>query len=365
MIKPDPGFTPGLSAFLDSALPVLRPHLLRSAHMPQPKPLTAGQSLESGISPVLQARNPSIPEAMAAPQLFRAFVSAQWVAEALKSPRASQALKLLDASWYLPKLGRNARQEFEERHIPGATFFDIDHCSDHTSPYDHMLPSAADFADYAGSLGVGATTHVVVYDGSDQGLYSAPRVWWMFRAFGHRSVSLLDGGLRYWLSQKLPISSGKSHPEPAEFRAQLDPSFIKTHKDLLENLEARRFQVVDARAAGRFRGTEPEPRDGNTLGKPAEQGVGTGWCAPLHGLALCWPFKAHRAGGEGLVAGRLILSLLLPSYSGGHSSTSWFRNSEHRLPKYLENPGRPCRSMTVQTALQYRACVRPPHDSRR
>ncbi|MEJ1288704.1 mercaptopyruvate sulfurtransferase [Cricetulus griseus] len=198
---------------------------------------------------------------MAAPKLFRALVSAQWVAEALKSPRASQPLKLLDASWYLPKLGRNARQEFEERHIPGATFFDIDHCSDHRSPYDHMLPSAEHFADYAGSLGVGAATHVVVYDGSDQGLYSAPRVWWMFRAFGHRSVSLLDGGFRHWLSQNLPISSGKSHPKPAEFHAQLDPSFIKTHEDILENLEARRFQVVDARAAGRFRGTEPEPRD--------------------------------------------------------------------------------------------------------
>ncbi|KAL1767417.1 3-mercaptopyruvate sulfurtransferase [Sigmodon hispidus] len=169
---------------------------------------------------------------------------------------------LHNASWYLPKLGRDARREFEERHIPGATFFDIDRCSDHTSPYDHMLPSAEHFADYAGSLGVGATTHVVVYDGSDQGLYSAPRVWWMFRAFGHRSVSLLDGGLRHWLSQKLPISSGKTHPERSEFCAQLDPSFIKTHEDILDNLEARRFQVVDARAAGRFRGTEPEPRDG-------------------------------------------------------------------------------------------------------
>ncbi|GAB1299550.1 3-mercaptopyruvate sulfurtransferase [Apodemus speciosus] len=199
---------------------------------------------------------------MAAQQLFRALVSAQWVAEALKSPRSSQPLKLLDASWYLPKLGRDARREFEERHIPGAAFFDIDRCSDHTSPYDHMLPSATHFADYAGSLGVSAATHVVIYDGSDQGLYSAPRVWWMFRAFGHNSVSLLDGGFRHWLSQNLPISSGKSHSEPAEFCAQLDPSFIKTHEDIVENLDARHFQVVDARAAGRFQGTQPEPRDG-------------------------------------------------------------------------------------------------------
>lgn len=232
---------------------------------------------------------------MAPQQLFRALVSAQWVAEALRAPRAGQPLQLLDASWYLPKLGRDARHEFEERHIPGAAFFDIDQCSDRTSPYDHMLPSAAHFAEYAGRLGVGAATHVVVYDASDQGLYAAPRVWWMFRAFGHRAVSLLDGGLRHWLRLGLPLSSGKTRPEPAEFRATLDPAFIKTYEDIKENLESRRFQVVDARAAGRFRGTEPEPRDGN---KPARRG---GWSAGARaqvrpGLCLFLAFKGHRMG---------------------------------------------------------------------
>ena len=97
----------------------------------------------------------------------------------------------------------------------------------------------------------------------DPRVYAAPRVWWMFRVFGHRTVSLLDGGLRNWLRQGFPLSSGKSRPEPAEFHAVLDPAYIKTYEDIKENLESRRFQVVDARAAGRFRGTEPEPRDGN------------------------------------------------------------------------------------------------------
>ncbi|XP_040493412.1 3-mercaptopyruvate sulfurtransferase isoform X1 [Ursus maritimus] len=220
-------------------------------------PFFRGRSIDGACSPSVATA-----ASMAPQQLFRALVSAQWVAEALRAQRAGQPLQLLDASWYLPKLGRDARREFEERHIPGAAFFDIDQCSDRKSPYDHMLPSAAHFAEYAGRLGVGATTHVVVYDASDQGLYSAPRVWWMFRAFGHRAVSLLDGGLRHWLRLGLPLSSGKSRPEPAEFRAALDPAFIKTYEDIKENLESRRFQVVDARAAGRFRGTEPEPRDG-------------------------------------------------------------------------------------------------------
>ncbi|XP_030711939.2 3-mercaptopyruvate sulfurtransferase isoform X1 [Lagenorhynchus albirostris] len=206
--------------------------------------------------------SPGVAAAMASQQLFRALVSAQWVAEALRAPRAGQPLQLLDASWYLPKLGRDAHREFEERHIPGSAFFDIDQCSDRTSPYDHMLPRAAHFAEYAGRLGVSASTHVVVYDASDQGLYSAPRVWWMFRAFGHRTVSLLDGGLRNWLRQGLPLSAGKSRPEPSEFHAVLDPAYVKTYEDIKENLESRRFQVVDARAAGRFQGTEPEPREG-------------------------------------------------------------------------------------------------------
>ena len=268
-------------------------------------------------------------------QLFRALVSAQWVADALRTPRAGQPLQLLDASWYLPKLGRDARREFEERHIPGAAFFDIDQCSDRTSPYDHMLPSAAHFAEYAGHLGVGATTHVVIYDASDQGLYSAPRVWWMFRAFGHRTVSLLDGGFRHWLRLGLPLSSGKSRPAPAEFRASLDPAFVKTYEDMKENLESRRFQVVDARAAGRFRGTEPEPRDGNKHAQRGGRSLGArgqGHAEPCLGLA----FEGRRMG-RGREMRFPVVSLSEPPglYSLKVDTNTCF------APKLIGNPGCP------------------------
>lgn len=268
-------------------------------------------------------------------QLFRALVSAQWVAEALRTPRAGQPLQLLDASWYLPKLGRDARREFEERHIPGAAFFDIDQCSDRTSPYDHMMPSAAHFAEYAGHLGVGAATHVVIYDASDQGLYSAPRVWWMFRAFGHHTVSLLDGGLRHWLRLGLPLSSGKSRPAPAEFRASLDPAFVKTYEDVKENLESRRFQVVDARAAGRFRGTEPEPRDGNKHARRGGRSPGArgqGRAEPCLGLA----FEGRRMG-RGREMWFLVVSLSEPPwlYSLKVDTNTCF------APRLIGNPGRP------------------------
>uniref|UniRef100_A0A8D0H3Z8 Sulfurtransferase n=1 Tax=Sphenodon punctatus TaxID=8508 RepID=A0A8D0H3Z8_SPHPU len=194
--------------------------------------------------------------------LYRALVSAKWVAEAIKSPPSGLAVRLLDASWYLPKMKRDPRREFEGCHIPGAAFFDIDQCSDRTSPYDHMLPSATDFVEYVGKLGVGSDSHVVVYDASDQGLFSAPRVWWMFRVFGHDAVSLLDGGLKNWQREGYAVSSGKSRATPEEFHGSLDKSMVKTHDDIMENVESRCFQVVDARSAGRFMGTEEEPREG-------------------------------------------------------------------------------------------------------
>lgn len=207
----------------------------------------------------------AVPGIMSQQLLYRALVSAKWVSEVIKSSQTGMAVRLLDASWYLPKMKRNPQREFEECHIPGAVFFDIDQCSDRTSPYDHMLPRAASFAEYVGRLGVGSDSHVVVYDASDQGLFSAPRVWWMFRAFGHEAVSLLDGGLKNWKREGYPVSSSKGRPVPAEFHATLDKLLVKTHEDIKENIESHHFQVVDARSEGRFKGMEPEPREGKSL----------------------------------------------------------------------------------------------------
>lgn len=192
----------------------------------------------------------------------RAIVSAKWLADAIKGNRIGPNLRILDSSWYLPKLKRDPKAEFLQSHIPGAHFFDIDECSDRTSVYDHMLPTESHFAEYVGGLGIGNNTHVVVYDTSDFGGYSAPRLWWMFRLFGHNSVSVLDGGMKYWLQQKFPLTAEYSPPERQEFKASIvDKSWVKTYEDIAENIGTKKFQVVDARSAGRFRGTEPEPRD--------------------------------------------------------------------------------------------------------
>lgn len=190
----------------------------------------------------------------------RALVAARWLADAVKSNRVGPNLRILDVSWYLPKMKRNACVEFEQTHIPGASFFDIDECCDKSSEFDHMLPTVGEFADYVGNLGIGNNTHVVVYDASDFGSFSAPRVWWMFRVFGHNSVSVLDGGLRNWLREGHPVTEQYSKPASAEFRASFNKSWVKIYEDVLNNIKTNEFQVVDARANGRFRGVEPEPR---------------------------------------------------------------------------------------------------------
>lgn len=193
----------------------------------------------------------------------RALVTSKWLAEAMK---VQGKMRILDTSWYLPKLRRSAKSEFKKRHITGAAFFDIDQCCDKTSPLDHMLPSEKFFADYVGNLGIESDTHVVVYDTSDFGAFSAPRVWWMFRVFGHSSVSLLNGGLRNWEMEERPVSDQYVRPTSTEFKASVNRSWIKTYQDILDNLYTKKFQVVDARPAGRFRGLDPEPRDNTEPG---------------------------------------------------------------------------------------------------
>ncbi|KAG7250249.1 hypothetical protein CRUP_021643, partial [Coryphaenoides rupestris] len=118
----------------------------------------------------------------------RAIVTAKWLADVIKTNRPK--LRVLDCSWYLAKLKRNARATFEQSHIPGASFFDVDLCSNRSPAVHHKLPSPGQFAEYVGGeLGIGNDTHVVVYDTSGFGSFSSPRVWWMFRLFGHDAVS--------------------------------------------------------------------------------------------------------------------------------------------------------------------------------
>lgn len=184
-------------------------------------------------------------------------VSTQWLADRLGQP----GIVVVDATYHLPNVPRDARAEYAREHIPGAQFFDVDGISDPDSDLPHMLPLPADFARAVEALGIGSDDHVVAYDG--YGLMSAARPWWMFRAFGHDRVSVLDGGLPQWKREGRPLSAEPSTPAPGKrFTARLRPELVRSKDQLLANLSTQAEQVLDARAAGRFQGTAPEPRQG-------------------------------------------------------------------------------------------------------
>lgn len=184
-------------------------------------------------------------------------VSTAWLAEHLDDP----SLRVLDASWYLPQAGRDPRAEYHEAHIPGAQFFDLDALSRPDTSLPHMLPDPASFGRDMGRLGISPGTPVVVYDGSGSNL-SAARVWWMFRAFGHPDVAVLDGGLGKWRAEGRPLTSRVPSFPPASWTPRLDPTLVRSLDAVLENIGSVREQVADARSRGRFAGTEPEPRPG-------------------------------------------------------------------------------------------------------
>lgn len=167
---------------------------------------------------------------------------------------------MIDASWFLPGGTRDPRAEYEQAHIPGAVFFDIDE-SDRTH-LPHTLPSPEAFAAMVGRLGIGNDSTVVAYD--SHGMFSAPRAWWSFRAMGHEDVHVLDGGLPKWKAEGRLLESGRATPEPARFDARPRPELLSTFETLREGLADT--QVVDARPAARFRGEAPEPRPGLRLG---------------------------------------------------------------------------------------------------
>ena len=183
-------------------------------------------------------------------------VSTEWLAARLGQP----GITVVDGSFYLPALKRDAKAEYLAGHIPGAVFFDIDAIADHSTSLPHMLPDAAQFARDVGALGIGHDDTIVVYDGV--GLGGAPRVWWTFRVFGARNVFILDGGLPKWTAEGRPIEPGEVRRAPRTFAATLDRSSVAGMHDVAQALADESAQVVDARPAERFRGEAVEPRPG-------------------------------------------------------------------------------------------------------
>lgn len=184
-------------------------------------------------------------------------VETEWLAEHLEAPD----LIVLDGSWHLPSEERDPRAEYEEEHIPGALFFDVDEIADTGSPLPHMLPSPEKFSSRMRRMGIGDGMRMVIYDAA--GMFSAARVWWTFRVMGARDVVVLNGGLPKWKAEGRPLEDLPPRTRSERhFTARRNGALVRDRADMLANVSSQAEQVIDARAAARFAGTAPEPRAG-------------------------------------------------------------------------------------------------------
>lgn len=190
----------------------------------------------------------------------RFVVSADWVEKQLGAPE----FRIVDAAWYLPAQNRNGAAEYAAGHIPGAVFFDQDVIADHASGLPHTVPAPDVFAAEVGKLGISDTDTIVVYDGP--GIFTAPRVWWLFRTMGARSVFVMDGGLDGWKKEGRPLQTDLPEPAPAVFRTAFNPYAITSFEEMRGIVSTGARQIADARGAGRFTGEEAEPRAGMRSG---------------------------------------------------------------------------------------------------
>lgn len=186
----------------------------------------------------------------------KTLVSTGWLADHLKDPD----LRILDGSWFLPASGRDPKAEYAAAHIPGARFFDIDDISDHRSALPHMVPPVEKFMSRLRAMGVGDGHQVVVYDG--MGLFSAARVWWMFRLMGQDNIAVLDGGLPKWVSEGHPVEDMPPLIRDRHMTVRRQNSMVKDVTQVAAASKLGDYEIVDARAADRFRGDAPEPREG-------------------------------------------------------------------------------------------------------
>lgn len=183
-------------------------------------------------------------------------VSTQWLGNHLKDPD----LRVLDGSWYLPDVGRDPKAEYDQAHIPNARFFDIDEIADLRSNLPHMVPPPEKFISRVRAMGVGDGHQIVVYDGA--GIVSSARVWWMFKLMGHRDIAVLDGGFPKWQAEGRAVEDLPPVVRDRHMIVRVQNHLVRDVTQVSQAAKLEAAEIIDARAAARFRGEAPEPREG-------------------------------------------------------------------------------------------------------
>ena len=181
-------------------------------------------------------------------------VDVNWLKEHLNDPN----LIILDSS---PKSAITGESGASNKYIPGARKFNLkEDFSDKQGEFPNTFPSIEQFTQGVRNLGINKDAFIIVYD--NIGVYTSPRVWWMFKVMGHESVAVLDGGLPSWLEQGNDVVDELvSDFGSGNFEASLNSSWVKSYEEILENTTFCEFNILDARSSGRFKGIDPEPRE--------------------------------------------------------------------------------------------------------
>ena len=182
-------------------------------------------------------------------------ITCDWLNENLNQ----KDLCIIDCTWHLPGTNRDGKSEFLNERIPGSIFFDLDEFSDQSSKYPHTIADKEWFSKKASELGIQNSDHIICYD--TLGIFTSPRVSWMFSQYGHEKVSILDGGFKNWKIKKFKIETGKPQNKgQSNYIAKNNPKNIKFFEDIKNNIVSSTFKLIDARPSGRFDATDPEPR---------------------------------------------------------------------------------------------------------
>ena len=187
-------------------------------------------------------------------------IEIEWLKKNLNNPN----VRIIDGTLHMPTSGLNAFEVFKEKHIPNAIFVDLEETSDQKSNLPHMMPDNVYFSKKISLLGINNNDHLVIYD--MYGMFSAARIWFMFKAFGHEKVSILNGGFPAWIDSNGEISNQINNLEPTNYKANLNKSLIVNYKEVLDNLLNNKYQIIDARSPDRFSGNSEEPRPGMKSG---------------------------------------------------------------------------------------------------
>ncbi len=190
----------------------------------------------------------------------KTLVSTEWLAAHLKDPD----LRIIDATYYLPGDHRNAQEEYDEEHIPGARFFPIDDICDQRSELPHMVPSVEKFMSRMRAMGIGDGHQVVVYD--THGMMSAARVWWLFKLMGQDNVACLNGGFPKWEDEDRPIEDMPPIVRDRHMMVRRQNHLVKDVTQVSSASKLGTHEILDARSHERFIGEEEEPRPGLRLG---------------------------------------------------------------------------------------------------